>query len=647
MAKKKIEENEVIQEELQKEETVVEEETTETANDDIKSAAEKARAERKARVEKTSQSIAEKKEKKANESKKKKLIKKLVPIFAAVLVVVIALLCFFGVPQRTLTAVKLADGSKVSVAEFEYFYKYYYVYVANYAYQYDQYYEGYGYYATGFDYTRTPENQELPLDMFSDEEFIAEMKEDFGDTPTWADYLEYQTIQTCQTFYTTYNLAKEAGLTLSDEEIAEIDEDIESYRESAAEEGYSLSAYLREQYGRGMNEKIYRSIMEMQYMYDKYVTYLSEDFEASVTDDDINAYFTENANEIKECSFRYFELYVEPATNTEDDTSTEDVDESTNYTDEELDAMTAKDKAETEAKMNEFLEKATADNFTDLTAKYCDADYVSYYQDSTYYSSVEDVTYSSVSSYFDEEIANWVYDSSRQIGDKQLFTIEDEDGCISYIVVLMSSLPTADETVPVNVRHILVKVLTEDDGETDDDGNVITRTAEEAKALAQEILDSYLAGELTEDAFAALASEKSDDTASTDDGGLYSVTEDAGYVEPFTTWALSADRKAGDTGIVEVTEEQSGSYAGYHIMYYVGPDKYPLWMQSTITAMEDEILNAYYESLYAEDATLKTGRIEKIINRCEDLAANWISNYVTSDDDTSTDTDTETDTATE
>ena len=82
-----------------------------------------------------------------------------------------------------------------------------------------------------------------------------------------------------------------------------------------------------------------------------------------------------------------------------------------------------------------------------------------------------------------------------------------------------------------------------------------------AKTEAEEILNQWKSGETTEDSFAALANEKSDDGDGTT-GGLYEDIFPGQMVSAFENWCFEGHRP-GDTGIVE-TEY------GYHIMFYSG-----------------------------------------------------------------------------
>ena len=148
-------------------------------------------------------------------------------------------------------------------------------------------------------------------------------------------------------------------------------------------------------------------------------------------------------------------------------------------------------------------------------------------------------------------------------------TLIDEDGnevttTNGYYVVYFTS--SNDNTFPLsNVRHILVSF---EGGTTDDNGNTTYSDEEKAaaKTAAEDLLAQWESGEATEDSFAALANEHSDDGDGTT-GGLYENVYPGQMVTNFNDWCFDSSRKAGDTGIVE-TEY------GYHVMYYVGDSDY-------------------------------------------------------------------------
>ena len=125
---------------------------------------------------------------------------------------------------------------------------------------------------------------------------------------------------------------------------------------------------------------------------------------------------------------------------------------------------------------------------------------------------------------------------------------------------------TKDSGKLVDVRHILIKPK---GGTTSADGKTTTYSDAEwnkCRDDAQAILDAWLAGEHTEESFAKLATEKTEDPGSKSTGGLYTDTWKGKMVQEFNDWCFDETRKTGDYGLVKT------SY-GYHIMYFVGAEE--------------------------------------------------------------------------
>ena len=141
-----------------------------------------------------------------------------------------------------------------------------------------------------------------------------------------------------------------------------------------------------------------------------------------------------------------------------------------------------------------------------------------------------------------------------------------------------------------NVRHILITPEhVHAEGETHEDGE--TYSEEElaaAKATAEELLAAWQSGEATEEAFAALANEKSADGDGTT-GGLYENVYPGQMVESFEDWCYDASRKTGDTGIVESTY-------GYHIMYFVGDSALTYRDYQIENALRDADVQTWYDA---------------------------------------------------
>ena len=113
----------------------------------------------------------------------------------------------------------------------------------------------------------------------------------------------------------------------------------------------------------------------------------------------------------------------------------------------------------------------------------------------------------------------------------------------------------------VDVRHILIKV--------EGTENITDEAWEACRQEAQAVLDQWLAGDKTEESFAALANTESQDSGSNTNGGLYEDVYTGQMVEPFDAWCFDESRQYGDYGLVQT------SY-GYHVMFYVGSE--PMWL---------------------------------------------------------------------
>ena len=152
---------------------------------------------------------------------------------------------------------------------------------------------------------------------------------------------------------------------------------------------------------------------------------------------------------------------------------------------------------------------------------------------------------------------------------------------------------TIDNTFALkNVRHILVGF---EGGTTDETTGAVTYSDEEkaaAKATAEEVLTEWKSGEATEASFAGLAAEKSTDTGSTANGGLYEDIYPGQMVTNFNDWCFDEARQPGDHGIVE-TEY------GYHIMYFVGDSETPYADPNATVA--NEKYNAKLETLFTQE----------------------------------------------
>ena len=553
-----------------------------------KSQAELYREERKKRME----NAAKKNAKKSPQmTKAKKVIGKVVAIVLAVVVCLAAvygIFNFFGIPQKVLTAAKIGD-ERVTVAKYNFYYMDMYLNTYNQSQSYDsQYGAGYGAMYTGYDSSKTPMEQEYPGTL-----------EDFeGESATWADYFRVQSLKYLQTYLAYAKLAKEAGMSLDEDELADIDEQVESIRSSAESNDYSLDRYLTKIYGKGVNEKLLREVMEERQLAYKYAQQKQEDVETGVTDAQIEEEYTANPAEYALVTLNGFVVSADTSAIADDATD----DEKTAATEAAM--ADAKAKAEGyAAKVNSaetLLEQAKANNSTATEASV----------------KLEDVTGTTLASTFSQAASDWAYAAERAVGD--VTVVETSKG---YAVLYMAVLPHKDMSKPVDVRHILIQF----DTTTDESGNTVALTSAEKEAYyqqAQAIYNQFLENP-TEENFATLANNNSDDTGSNTNGGLYEDVHVGDMVTAFNDWCFDPNRKPGDSGIIETNY-------GYHVMYYVGNDNEETWKSTVrsalasdaLSAFDDEIVNGETYKINESDLMIKWS-----VSQLEDLITTRYINY--------------------
>ena len=476
-------------------------------------------------------------EKQLLEQKEAKKLRLYTGIFAAVIVVMILVVAASrigssGIIPRSTTALTVG-GTKVSAAELNH---YYIDSVNNFLGSYGEYVSMFG----------------LDTTKALDEQFYNEAEEQ-----TWSDYFLETATASVKNMYAVYNAAKAEGFQLSEDGKASVDATVENLKMYATLYGFgSTDSYIAAMYGEGCNEKTFRQYAEVQMIAQEYAAAKNE----SLTYDDaaLRAEEAENFNAYSAFNYNYCYL----ANSAFYQGGTEDENGNKTYSDEEKEAG----RVAAEAAANTLAAATTAE---ELDAAIAALELTS----TTKSTRCDKQQYASVPA----AILDWVT-GERKAGDITVIPNEStthnhaegeectgDDGTTvvnGYYVVLFDS---KDDNLNelVNVRHILVSF---EGGTTDETTGAVTYSDEEkakAKAAADEILAAFEAGEKTEEAFAALATEKTTDTGSKDSGGLYENVYPGQMVQAFNDWCFDASRKTGDTAIVE-TEY------GYHVMYFVG-----------------------------------------------------------------------------
>ena len=438
-----------------------------------------------------------------------------------VIVLIAAILFLNSGFMYTATTALTANGTKYTPAEVNYYYGNEFLTMKN----------NYGSYLSYFGLDTS-----LGLAGLDDQECS------MTDGGTWRDYFRNLAEMDVQQNRAMLDYAKENGIALTEEEIAEVDAQFEGMDETAKSYGYANADKLfAMNYGSGVTAKIARqAAMDMALAQKVY----NEKLESLTwTDEELEEYYQglNGDNDLFD-----FDLYYVTAETVETTVPGEEGAEDTVE-------MTADEQSRAEA-------KATADA---IVMAYKDGDDIEEVKE-RFAVAVESQTEAQPSertgvsgSSLDEAYAEWLK-ADREEGDVEVFADAQEDPS-GYTVVMY--LGREDNHYPTaSVRHILIMA------EADEEGNYSDEAKEAAKARAEEILAEYEAGEKTEESFAALAEQYSEDQGSNTNGGLYENIYRGQMVQEFNDFCFGG-HKPGDTAIVY---GESGSYAGYHVIYYVG-----------------------------------------------------------------------------
>ena len=352
---------------------------------------------------------------------------------------------------------------------------------------------------------------------------------------TWKDYFLEAAAENMLQVKALGDYAAANGISLSEEEIAQVDAGFEGLEDYAKSLGYgSANSMLAVNYGNGVNQKVVRQSQLDTTLANKVYSQVLDGFDYSAQE--LEDYYQSLEGESDVFAYAYYYVLADTVEQTGEDGETGE--------------------APTDLTLSEA--RATADA---IAAAYKDGDEEDYTErfqvavDSQLEGEAPTERSGVSGSSLTAAYKDWLM-GSRKTGD---ITVVPDGSDTGYYAVLF--LSRDDNHYPLaQVRHILVMA------EADEDGNYSDEAKAAAKARAEEILAEWEEGDRTEESFAMLAEVYSEDSGSYENGGLYDAVAKGQMVEEFDAFCFEG-HKPGDTAIVY---GESSSYAGYHVMYYVG-----------------------------------------------------------------------------
>ena len=382
--------------------------------------------------------------------------------------IVLGALYVYGVPQSLLPALKVGDRT-YTMSEYSYYYSSTFQTYANTAYSYQS---QYGFNLSGFDYTVRPAEQTK--------------KDDDGNDITWDQFFRDSVTETLETYNYYIGLAKEQGVTLSEENKKQIDSDIEEIAKSADSNGFSTSRYISYMFGKGLNEKKLRSLLADQYLVAQMIELQEDELKKDVTMEDIEAAYNEDPSDYLSVDIRLLGIAIEDEDKAEETATDEATTAAETTTEAEATEAEATESEETEAEAaeteetaaddttaadetteaaeeepsepseaeliaNEMLSKVTdEDSFIELCKEYCAADQKATFEDPSASLAIG-IKKSTVAQNIDEELADWLFSDEREVGDKTVCAAKD------YVYVIMiKNTAYREETPLASARHILI-----------------------------------------------------------------------------------------------------------------------------------------------------------------------------------------------
>ena len=384
---------------------------------------------------------------------------------------------------------------------------------------------------------------------------------------SYRDYFLENALESAQRTLAVYEKAVAAGYKDADVK-DDLDAQVASLKASGANSGYNYKTTLTAMYGRYMTPAVYEKLVTRELVANAYYSDLYNERKDALTEDDLQEYYKENADTVDTFEYSYLYFKADAVTSTNEDGSTRTDEELAELKKAAMDA--AKEKAD-EA-LAQYEDGITLTALIDTLEPTTSADHTSV------------VGSSSISSIYQETL---------------LGLDTDEAAVVEYTdtgyYMIVSHGRHLDESATAEIRQIFVSAeIAEDADEPTDEA----WTAAEAKA--NELLDSWKAGEKTAESFGTLATENN-----MSNGGLVTgFTASSTSSEDMKTWIFADGRAAGDTTVIKY---ESGSYHGYYVLYYQGEGD-PAWKLTAANSLASDAMSAWMdENLTGYSAQLDSG----------------------------------------
>ena len=419
---------------------------------------------------------------------------------------------------------------------------------------------------------------------------------------TWFDYFADTTKANVEQYLVYCQAAKEAGITLDEDDLAQVEQSLAMMQIYASYYGYTYSGYITSLYGTGVREKDVRDAMELSLLASKYAQQIYDGYYDNATAEEIDAYYAENTTHFLSADYLAYKLTATKAEIAADATEEEKakieqdyatLKESINAAAEKLVAFTDAEEFKEYVRSywattnkdiyedkyyEEFLKEAEGDTDEEKAAaaqKLVEEKLAEDAQVIVDDMLVEDYAYAQESD-FEKFLFGYAEEGAEEIAAAAAGTTyrhvddeKDEEGTYSVTVYFVVRSSSRDESLTRDVTYLLLP------------GSKFT--AEKA----EEIKAAFAAGEISKEALLALQEEHTDATSDS--------IENLGKAEfgfdEVDQWLFADERAAGDYELITTSYDKDT----YYVLMYVDAMGDAVWYLEALEHVAEEKVSDWYE----------------------------------------------------
>ena len=406
---------------------------------------------------------------------------------------------------------------------------------------------------------------------------------------TWFEYICEMAVAQIEEQLIYAQAAKEAGVTLNDEDKAAIEDTMSQIAQYAKDYGYSVNDYIALNYGKGVREKDVRRILELNQLAAKYAQQINDDLYAASTPEKVEAYFQENNLDFLQADYLAYDLVAELGEGDDAQAKYEQAKADLNAVAQALAAT------DSEEAFKDYIKNYKADQIREeYTSKYY-SDYLAEAVGDT-----DEEKAAAAQSKLDEKIAE---DAAKEVEEilTENYRHEDDSALSDWIFGAEGTLPAAANTTFVAEAvetekkdkytvtvYFLVSEAARAEGTTRTFTYLLMEDEIYPLSSAEAALEAFANNEHTAETMLELGKEYKNNSACQT---MTEVAKGQTGVEELDAWLYTDDRKAGDYTLISYTYEDKK----FHVLVVVDEIAPAEWYIECRDAQVSEEMSDWYD----------------------------------------------------